>query len=90
MELDRMKNIIVSGYKGQVQMQDAIDLIIEYMTDTRGSVHQPVLDFICQQGNPISMQMLQRAFEISMQYFENTKVIITKLYSKDLVLLNVY
>ena len=23
-----MKNIIVSGYKGQVQMQDAIDLII--------------------------------------------------------------
>ena len=90
MELDRMKNIIVSGYKGQVQMQDAIDLITEYMTDTRGSIYQPLMDFMLQQGNPISMQMLQRAFEISMQYFENTKVIITKLYSKDSVMLNVY
>jgi hypothetical protein len=90
MELDRMKNIIVSGYKGQVQMQDAVDLITEYMIDTRGNIHQPLMDFMLQQGNPISMQMLQRAFEISMQYFENTKIIITKLYSKDSVMLNVY
>jgi hypothetical protein len=90
MELDRMKDIIVTAYKGQAQMQDAIDLVSEFMIDTRGSIHQPLMDFMLQHSNPISMQMLQRAFEISMQYFENTKVVITKLYSKDLVLLNVY
>ena len=90
MELERMKGIIVTAYKGQAQMQDVIDLVTEYMIDTRGSIHQPLLDFMLQQGNPISMQMLQRAFEISMQYFENTKIVITKLYSKDSVLLNVY
>jgi lipopolysaccharide biosynthesis regulator YciM len=83
MDTERMKKIILEIYTGQVNMQDAVDLTAEYMSETKGTVNQTLLQFMCNQTNPVSMQMLQRAVEVSKEYFENTRVIITKVLKAD-------
>jgi hypothetical protein len=38
MDNERIKKIILEMYTGQVNMQDAVDLITEYMKEKKGSV----------------------------------------------------
>lgn len=83
MDNERMKKIILEIYSGQINMQDAIDLVTEYMSETKGTVNQTLLHFLCNQTNPVSIQMLQRAVEVSKEYFENTRVIITRVLKAD-------
>ena len=83
MDNERIKKIILEIYTGQVNMQDAVDLVTEYMSETKGVVNQTLLQFMCNQTNPISIQMLQRAVEVAKDYFENTRVIITRVLTAD-------
>ena len=53
------------------------------MSETKGVVNQTLLQFMCNQTNPISIQMLQRAVEVAKDYFENTRVIITRVLKAD-------
>lgn len=82
MEKDKMKQIILGIYARQINLQDALDLICEFMIQTKGSVNQTILQHLCNQHDPIAAQMLQQAVEVSRQYFE-PEVTITKVFKKD-------
>lgn len=82
MENEKLKQIIVSAYSGQVNMQDAIDLCIEFMVDTKGTVNQELIAFMTSHMNPIAMQMLTSAVDVAIKHFSATRVCITKLLDK--------
>jgi hypothetical protein len=83
MDNERMKKIILEMYTGQVNMQDAVDLISEYMIETKGQINTQVLQHITNQMDPFAMQMMQKAVEVSKQYFEATRVTITRVMKPD-------
>jgi hypothetical protein len=55
MDNERMKKIILEMYTGQVNMQDAVDLVSEYMIETKGEVNVKVLQHITNQMDPFAM-----------------------------------
>lgn len=83
MEKEKMKEVILGIYAGKVSMEDALNLVCEFMVKTQGSVNQKILQHISNQHDPIAMQMLQRAVEVSKQHFESTEVTITRVFKKD-------
>lgn len=83
MDNERIKKIILEMYTGQINMQDAVDLITEYMLEKKGSVNQQVLQYIVNQANPFAAQMLQQAVEIAKNHFESTRVMITRVSKAD-------
>jgi hypothetical protein len=83
MEEERLKKIILEIYTGQVNLQDAVDLVCEYMIKTKGSINQPLLQYITNQMDPFAMQMFQTAVDVSKKYFEATTVTITRVMYTD-------
>ena len=83
MDNERMKKIILETYTGQVNMQDAVDLVSEYMIEKKGEVNVQVLQHITNQMDPFAMQMFQRAIEVAKGYFEATRVIVTRVSKLD-------
>lgn len=90
MEPERMKQIILNIYGGQVNMTDVHEMLAEYMVATRGSVNQALLQYLTETQDPIRMQMLQSAVEVCKTYFEATYGCITKVYDKNNQLLKVF
>jgi hypothetical protein len=82
MENERLKQIIINAYSGQVNMQDAIDLCIEFMVETKGTVNQELVAFMSSHTNPIGMQMLTSAVDVAIKYFSASRICITKLLDK--------
>lgn len=83
MDNERMKKIILETYTGQVNMQDAVDLVSEYMIEKKGEVNVQVLQHITNQMDPFAMQMFQRAIEVAKAYFEATRVTVTRVSKLD-------
>lgn len=83
MDQERLKKIILEIYTGQINMQDAVDLVCEYMIETKGSVNQALLQHMTNQMDPFAMQMFQTAVDVSKKYFEATKVTITRVMYTD-------
>lgn len=83
MDNERMKKIILETYTGQINMQDAVDLVSEYMIEKKGEVNVQVLQYITNQMDPFAMQMFQRAIEVAKTHFEATRVTITRVSKSD-------
>jgi hypothetical protein len=83
MTKDKIRETILSIYSGQVKLEDAIELVCEFMIRTKGSVNQQVLQYITNQHDPFAMQMFQHALNTSKVYFEAMDVTITRVFKKD-------
>ena len=83
MDKDKIQKTVLSIYSGNVNLQDAIELVCEYMIKTKGSVRQELLQYITNQHDPFAMQMFQQALNTSKVYFEATEVTITRVFNKD-------
>jgi hypothetical protein len=85
-----MKDTIVRYYLGQpIQMNEAIDLINEYMKEI-DKINPTLIQQMLDPMNVFGQGMIQKAIEVSVRYLSAMKYNITKLYSKEGNIISVF
>ena len=85
-----MKDTIVRYYLGQpIQMNEAIDLINEYMKEI-DKINPTLIQQMLDPMNVFGQGMIQKSIEVSVRYLSAMKYNITKLYSKEGNIISVF